>query len=240
MNRLTLMLVVLLGAAFGAAGMWLAERAAPGEMGATDQARIERVVHDYVLANPELIPQAMQKLQDRESGRAVAANRARVETPYAGAVMGNPNGDVTLVEFFDYNCGYCRASLPTIDRLVKSDPKLRVVFRELPILAEESRDAARASLAAAKQGRFAAFHEALYAGGQVSAQSIAAAARQAGVDLTKIPNDADTEIAGNLQLAAKLGISGTPAWVVGDKLLSGALPFDRMQEAIAEVRAARN
>lgn len=240
MNRLTLVLVVLLGAAFGAGGMWLAERAAPGKLGAADQAEVERVVHDYVLANPELIPQAMQKLQERESGRAVAANRARVETPYAGAVMGNPNGDVTLVEFFDYNCGYCRASLPTIDRLVKSDPKLRVVFRELPILAEESRDAARASLAAAKQGRFAAFHEALYAGGQVSAQSIAAAARQSGVDLSKIPDDADTEVASNLQLAAKLGISGTPAWVVGDKLLSGALPFDRMQEAIAEVRAARN
>jgi protein-disulfide isomerase len=235
-----LVLVVLLGAAFGAGGMWLAERAAPGKLGAADQAQVERVVHDYVLANPELIPQAMQKLQERESGRAVAANRARVETPYAGAVMGNPNGDVTLVEFFDYNCGYCRASLPTIDRLVKSDPKLRVVFRELPILAEESRDAARASLAAAKQGRFAAFHEALYAGGQVSAQSIAAAARQSGVDLSKIPDDADTEVASNLQLAAKLGISGTPAWVVGDKLLSGALPFDRMQEAIAEVRAARN
>lgn len=240
MNRLTLMLVVLLGAAFGAAGMWLAERAAPGALGTADQARIERVVRYYLLANPEVIPQAMQKLQERESGRAVAANRARVETPYPGAVMGNPDGDVTLVEFFDYNCGYCRASLPTIERLVESDPKLRVVFRELPILAEESRDAARASLAAAAQGRFAAFHEALYAAGPVSAASIAAAARRAGVDLTTIPEDADTEIAGNLGLAAKLGISGTPAWVVGDQVLSGALPFDRLQEAIATARAARN
>lgn len=240
MNRLTLMLVVLLGAAFGAAGMWLAERAAPGDLGSSDKARIERVVHDYLLANPEVIPQAMQKLQERESGRAVAASRSRVETPYRGAVMGNPQGDVTLVEFFDYNCGYCRASLPTIEQLVKSDPKLRVVFRELPILAEESRDAARASLAAAAQGRFAAFHEALYAAGPVSAQSIAAVARQTGVDLSKIPDDADTEIAGNLGLAAKLGISGTPAWVVGDRVLSGALPLDRLQEAIAETRAARN
>jgi len=240
MNRLTLLLVVLLGATFGAVGMWLAERAAPGELGAGDKARIEKVVHDYLLANPEVIPQAMQKLQERESGRAVAADRSRIETPYPGAVMGNPNGDVTLVEFFDYNCGYCRASLPTIDRLVKSDPKLRVVFRELPILAEESRDAARASLAAAAQGRFPAFHEALYAGGAVSAQSIAAAAQRTGVDVTKIPDDVDTEIAGNLGLAAKLGISGTPAWVVGDKVLSGALPFDRLQEAIAKTRAARD
>lgn len=240
MNRLTLIVVVLIGAAFGAAGMWLAERAAPGDLGSADKTRIERVVHDYLLANPQIIPEAMQRLQERESGRAVAANRARVETPYRQAIMGNPQGDVTLVQFFDYNCGYCRASLPTIEQLVKRDPKLRVVFRELPILAEESRDAARASLAAAAQGRFAAFHEALYAAGPVSTQSIAATARATGVDLSKVPDDADTEIAGNLELAAKLGISGTPAWVVGDKVLSGALPLDRLQDAIAETRAARN
>ena len=239
MNRLTILLVVLLGATFGAGGMWLAERAAPGSAVA-DKAGIERVVHDYLLANPEVIPQAMQKLQERESGRAVAASRSRIETPYPGAMMGNPDGDITLVEFFDYNCGYCRASLPTIERLVKSDPKLRVVFRELPILAEESRDAARASLAAAAQGRFAAFHQALYESGPVSAQSITAAARGTGVNLAKIPDDVDTEIAGNLGLAAKLGISGTPAWVVGDKVLSGALPFDRLQEAIAEVRTGQD
>ncbi len=236
MSRLQLLLLVLLGAVFGAGGMWLAERAAPGDLSGADQARIERVVRDYVLANPELIPQAMQRLQERESGQAIAADRSRIETPYAGAVMGNPNGDVTLVEFFDYNCGYCRASLPVIEQLVKADPKLRVVFRELPILAEESRDAARASLAAAAQGKFLPFHNALYAAGPVSAQSIAAAARTAGVDLTRIPEDADTEIAGNIGLANKLGISGTPAWVIGNRVLSGALPLDRLQEAVAAAR----
>jgi protein-disulfide isomerase len=237
MTRFHLLLLVLLGAVFGAGGMWLAERAAPGELSGADQTRIERVVRDYVLANPELIPQAMQRLQERESGRAIAADRSRIETPYKGAVMGNPNGDVTLVEFFDYNCGYCRASLPVIEQLVKADPKVRVVFRELPILAEESRDAARASLGAADQGKFVAFHEALYAAGPVSAETIAAAAKRTGVDLSKIPEDADTEIAGNIGIATKLGISGTPAWVVGDRVLSGALPYDRLQEAVAAARA---
>lgn len=237
MNRLQLLLLVVLGAAFGAGGMWLAERAAPGELSGADKSRVEQVVRDYVLANPEIIPQAMQRLQERESGKAIAADRSRIETPYKGAVMGNPNGDVTLVEFFDYNCGYCRASLPIIEQLIQRDPKVRVVFRELPILAEESRDAARASLAAAAQGRFVPFHNALYEAGPVSADTIAAAARTAGVDLSKVPDDADTELAGNIGLATKLGITGTPAWVVGDRVLSGALPLDRLQEAVAAARA---
>ena len=237
MNRLQLLLLVVLGAAFGAGGMWLAERAAPGELSGADKSRVEQVVRDYVLANPEIIPQAMQRLQERESGKAIAADRSRIETPYKGAIMGNPNGDVTLVEFFDYNCGYCRASLPIIEQLIQRDPKVRVVFRELPILAEESRDAARASLAAAAQGRFVPFHNALYEAGPVTADTIAAAARTAGVDLSKIPDDADTELAGNIGLATKLGITGTPAWVVGDRVLSGALPLDRLQEAVAAARA---
>lgn len=236
MNRLTLMLVVLIGAAFGAGGMWLAERAAPGELGVADRTKVEQVVRDYVLANPELIPQAMQKLQEKESGRAIAADRSRIETPFPGAEIGNPKGDVTLVEFFDYNCGYCRASLPVIDRLVKADPNLRVVFRELPILADSSRDAARASLAAAEQGKYRRFHDALYAAGPVSNATIATSAAKAGIDLAKVPADADTEIAANLALAQKLGVTGTPAWVVGDRVLSGALPFDRLQEAIAAAR----
>ena len=236
MSRLTLMLLVLLGAVFGAGGMWLAGRVAPGELGTADKTRIERVVRDYVLANPEIIPQAMQKLQERESARAIGGDRSRIETPYAGAIIGNPQGDVTLVEFFDYNCGYCRASLPVIRQLVTADPKLRVVFRELPILSDESRDAARASLAAAAQGKFPAFHEALYAAGPVSAATIAATAKAAGVDLSKVPDDADSEIAGNLALAGKLGITGTPTWVIGERILSGAQPLDKLQEAISAAR----
>lgn len=229
--------LVLLGALFGAGGMWLAERAAPGELAAVDRTRVERVVRDYVLANPELIPEAMQKLQERQNARAVSASRGAIEQPYEGAWIGNPNADVTLVEFYDYNCGYCRAALPTLDRLVAEDKNLRVVFRELPILADSSRAAARAALAAAAQNRFKPFHDALYAGGRVTDTSIAAAARSTGVDLSKVPDDADEEIGRNLDTAGRLGINGTPSWVVGDQVLSGALPLDQIKTAIAKARA---
>ena len=226
----TLVAVALAGGLVGAGAVWTVHPAAGG---GSD-------VRTYLLAHPEVIPEAMQKLQERESGKSVAANRAAIETPFGNAVAGNPRGDVTLVEYYDYNCGYCRASLPAIRRLVASDPKLRVVFRELPILAPTSRDAARMSLLAATQGKFARFHDALYGGGRVSAESIAAAARTAGVATGRLPALAprlDAEIAANLDMAAKLGMTGTPSWVVGDRVLSGALPVEELEKAIAAARA---
>lgn len=227
--------LVAIGLLFGAGGMWLADRAAPG---ALDDARVGRIVREYVLSHPELIPEAIEKLQQREASKAVTANRGRIEEPYGNAWIGNPRGDVTLVEYYDYNCGYCRASLPTIEKLVAADKNLRVVFKELPVLADSSRTAARASLAAAAQGKFKAFHDTLYAAGPVSDATIAQAARAAGIDLTRIPADADTVLRENMTVAAKLGVTGTPAWVVGDQLLSGALPLDRLQEAVAKARAS--
>lgn len=237
MNRLLLLGMVLLGVLFGAAGMWIANRVAPGDLAPTDRTRIEHVVRDYMLAHPELIPQAMEKLQARESARAVNASRGSIEEPYAGAWLGNPDGDVTLVEYYDYNCGFCRASVATIEQLVAADKNLRVVFKELPVLADSSRSAARAALAAAAQNRFKPFHDALYAAGPVSDATIARSARAAGVDLSKVPADADRIIRDNLDTAAKLGVTGTPSWVVGDEVLSGALPIDRLKEAIAHARA---
>jgi len=220
--------VAIAGGLVGAGLAWTARPAGGDE------------VRTYLLAHPEVIPEAMQKLQEREAGRSVAANRAAIERPFGNAVAGNPNGDVTLVEYYDYNCGYCRASLPAIRQLVAADPRLRVVFRELPILAPTSRDAARMSLLAATQGKFAAFHDALYGGGRVSADSIAAAARTAGVDTSRLPALAprlDAEIAANLETAGKLGLTGTPSWVVGDRVLSGALPVAELEKAIATARA---
>jgi protein-disulfide isomerase len=132
--------------------------------------------------------------------------------------------------------------LPAIRQLVAEDPRLRVVFRELPILAESSRSAARISLVAAAQGKFNAFHDALYAGGRVSDATIAAAARTAGVDtgrLAALAPRIDAEIARNMETAARLGVTGTPSWVVGDRVLSGALPVEELKRAIAAARAAR-
>lgn len=237
MTKWVLPAIAVAGAAIGGLAMWGYDRqVAPDGMA---RAQVEGIVHDYVLTHPEILPQAMQALQDRESGKVVAANRPAIATPFGSAWAGNPKGDVTLVEYFDYNCGYCRASLPTIAKLIAADPKLRVVFRDLPILSPQSRVAARASLAAAAQGKFGAFHDTLYAAGPVSDATIAAASARAGVDTagaTAFAATADAEIGKNMETAAKLGVTGTPAWVVGDRMLSGALPIEELQKAIAAAR----
>ncbi|MFM9829475.1 MAG: DsbA family protein [Sphingomonas sp.] len=206
------------------------------------RAAIEQVVHDYVLDHPEILPEAMARLKSRETGRIIAANRAAILEPFGNAWAGNPKGDLTIVEYFDYNCGFCRSSLPTIAKLLASDPKLRIVFRELPILSDESKVAARLSLVAAERGKFKAFHHALYAGGPISDTSLTQAVRAAGLE----PGDAqaaanrpqiDAELRANLGIAGQLGLSGTPSWVIGDRVVSAALPLEELQAAIAEARA---
>lgn len=227
------------GLVLGAGGMWAGERG--GALPGGERAKVERVVHDYVLAHPEIIPQAMQKLQDRDTGRVIGANRAAIVTPIGDEFIGNPKGDVTLVEFFDYQCGFCRASLPTIAKLVERDPNLRVVFRDYPVLSTESAVAAQLGIAAARQGRFKRFHDALFAGGPVTQASMDAASRAAGIDplalqrAAQAPQVADA-IRANLALGRQLGMTGTPAWVVGDRVLSGALPIEDIERAIADAR----
>lgn len=231
----------LAGVAGLAAGV-TATRAAAGE--APDKAAIEAIVRDYLLAHPEIIPEAMTRLQAREAARGIAAVRGAIETPFAGAWTGNPAGDVTLVMFSDYSCTYCRVSAPDIEKLVAEDPKLKIVWREIPVLGPQSEAAARAALAAAKQGRYPAFHHAAFAGPRPDAARIAAIAREIGLDPPRFAADragADIagEIAANLALAAKLGVDGTPAFVVGDRMLSGAVGHDALAAAIAAARTAK-
>jgi protein-disulfide isomerase len=199
-------------------------------------------VRGYLLAHPEVIPEAMTALRDRETGKAIAANRAGIVEPFAGAVGGNPQGDVTVVAYMDYACGYCRAALPELDALVKADPKVRIVYRELPILSAESRTAAEWSLAAAEQGKFTAFHEALFAAGRPNQQTIAAAAAAAGLDMPRATAYAGSapvaaEITKNLKIAGELGMSGTPSWVIGDHLASGAIGYEALLDAVKAARA---
>lgn len=206
-------------------------------------ARVEQLVKDTILENPELLPQAMDNLRNREVGKAVASNQAAITEPFGNAWEGNPEGDVTLVAYMDYACGYCRTSLPVIERLVASDPNLRVVYRELPVLSEQSRIAAQWSLAAAEQGKFMEYHNALYAAGQLSEATIEAAIDRAGLDRTRGSevagsSRASEEINRNLGIAGQLGMSGTPSWVVGDRMLSGALPFEALEQAVRAARAA--
>jgi len=239
-SRLALAGLFVLALLIGAGAMWGVERFSP--LG--DRGRIEGVVHDYVLAHPEIVSQAIQKLQDQQTGAMVAAYRDAIVTPVGSAWAGNPKADVTLVEYFDYDCGYCRASMPMLAQLLKDDPHLRIVYREFPVLTPESGTAARWSLAAAKMGKFAAFHDALFARSPVSDAALVAAAGAAGLDPATLRAAAadpaiDDAIQQNLAVGRQLGMTGTPSWVIGDRVISGALPLDRMKQMIADARAAQ-
>ena len=146
---------------------------------------VEHVVHDYILENPEILPEAMNELQRRQSAQQLAGVRSTVETPFPGAVLGNPNGKVTLVEFTDFACGYCRQSLPDVKALIENNPDLRIVVRELPIISPQSPEAAKMALAAAEQGKYPAFHDALFAAGQIDDETIEAVARKVGLDMER-------------------------------------------------------
>ena len=201
----------------------------------------ERSTRAYLLANPEVLPEAMEVLQQREQLARIEPLRGELERPFPGAVLGNPAGSVTLVEFSDYACTYCRQSVADIAALVAANPDLKVVMREYPILSPESVDAARMALAAAQQGKYAAFHAAMFRHGQVNAETIAAAAKEAGVDLalaeTAIASGMfDAQLRANAALASQLGISGTPGWVIGDQALNGAVGREAIGEAIEAAR----
>lgn len=251
-----LVAAVLLALAGAAAGWWwqrgkvapagdpaaVAALAAAG-IDTKERAAIEAVVRAYILEHPEILPEAMQRLQDRGASDQIAALRGELERPFPGAVLGNPAGKVTLVEFTDFACTYCRASVKDLELLTKAHPDLRVVVRELPILSPASHEAARMALAAARQGKYPAFHNAMFAGPRPSTQSIAAAAQKAGMDMAAASlvasgAEAEAEVRRNVDLATRLGIQGTPAWVVGDKLLVGAVGRERLEQAIVEARGA--
>ncbi|MEY4161239.1 MAG: hypothetical protein RLZZ136_1860 [Pseudomonadota bacterium] len=209
--------------------------------GAAEQDRIGAVVHAYLLEHPEVLPEAMEALQKKENAKQLSGLRAAVEKPWPGEVLGNPAGKVTLVEFTDFACTYCRHSVADVEALIAANPDLRVVVRQLPILSPESADAARMGLAAAEQGKYPAFHKAMFAAGRPDKLTIAAAAQAAGLDLARaqqviVSPGIEAELARNLEFARQLGFNGTPSWIVGDALLSGAVGQEKLAKAIAEAR----
>jgi protein-disulfide isomerase len=217
--------------AVAAAGMSPAQRKA-----------MEALVRAYILENPEIITDAVAILQQRDVAKRLAAAGDQIAKPFPGAEAGNPKGDVTIVEFTDYNCGFCRASVPDVQRLLKSDSNIRLVYRELPILSQSSRDAALWALAAARQGKHKAFHDALFAGGRADEANIAAAARKAGLDMAAARTfaaspQANQEIERNLALMQQIGFNGTPTFIIGDQILEGALGYDALKTAVEKARA---
>lgn len=224
----------------GALGGWTYERQrtelAPGQ-----KAAMEQVVRDYLLEHPEILPQAVEKLRQKDSQKQLAGITDKLEAPYPGAVMGNPNGTVTLVEFTDFACGYCRQSEAVLKDLIATNPDLKVVIRHLPVIAPTSPAAAAMGLAAAEQGKYLAFHDAMFAAGRTDPASIETAANAAGLDLARARAAAQdpkvrAELEANMAFAQQLGFDGTPGWVIGDQILVGAVGKEPLAKALAAAR----
>jgi len=217
-----------------------------------EKEEIGRLVRAYILENPEIIVEAVEILQQRERqaasaqrDSALAQYRDALENDENSPIMGNPDGDVTVVEFFDYNCGYCKRMTPELVKLLENDKNLRYVAKEWPIFGEGSEFAARAALAADKQGRYQDMHVALMSyRGQVTEEAVMKVAEEEGLDLARLREDMESpEITLQLELTDKLaraiGVQGTPAFIVGETFLPGAVPAVQLVAAIEETRATQ-
>jgi len=210
------------------------------------------LVLEIIRENPEVVTQAVAILQERERAQQALAAQAALAThrdalfsqPHDGPMLGNPDGDVTIVEFFDCNCGYCRRSSRVIHDLLEGDDQIRVVLREWPILGEGSRFAARASLAAQQQGAYQDFHWALMdLPAQATEANVMDTARTLGLDVEKLRRDmaapeVDAHLARSNQLARALGFTGTPAFVVGNTVAPGFTSLERLQDLVQQSRSA--
>lgn len=224
-------LAVLIGIAIGglAVGGWYGFRS-------PDRAATEAIVREYILAHGELLPEAMERAQQRRSAQSVGQHRRALETPFHGAWAGAEDGDVTLVQFFDYSCGYCRQSNADVERLLREDNRLRVVWRELPVLGPDSEAAARVSMAAAQQGRFRDFHARMFALGRPTAGLLQQASQASSVQVGAETAEMRSELSRNVEMARAVGASGTPTFVVGDQVLQGAVGYQALRDAIRQAR----
>jgi len=217
------------------------------------QQAVEQVVEQYLRTHPEvieqslLILQAQRKEEERERTRQVIATKqAELLNDPHSPVSGNLEGDVTVVEFFDYRCGYCKRVADTVTQLQQDDPNVRVVYKDYPILGEASVLAARAALASKAQGKHLAFHEALLASEEeLTQETILTMATAVGLDTEKLHRDMEspsiqTTIERNRALARELGINGTPGFIVGTELVPGALDLKDLKNLIKQVRQEKS
>lgn len=212
---------------------------------------VEALVRQYILEHPEVVVEALQRYEQRQQAAeaerqaaAIVALADQLAADPRDPVLGNPQGDVTLVEFFDYRCGYCKRMSGPLAQLIEEDPELRVVMKEFPILSQESMQAARAAVAALRQdrGKYEAFHFALMGAGSLADEDILAAAESVGLDRGALQvamrdPEIETLLRDNYALAQKIGINGTPAFVIGGALIPGAISLEELRAKIADARA---
>jgi protein-disulfide isomerase len=225
----------------------LAPAAAPAaEMSKSD---IEKIVHDYLVAHPEVLQEAMAELEKRQAAAdaqkhkdAVKQNAAALFSSPHQVVLGNPDGKVTFVEFFDYNCGYCKRAMDDMLTLMKDDPNLKVVLKEFPVLGPGSVEAAQVAVAARMQDKggkkYLDFHQKLLGGrGEANKARALAVAKETGFDMDRLQKDMQSaEVKTTLQetfkLAEALGLNGTPSYVIGEKVEVGAVGLDALRTAV--------
>ena len=235
-------------AALGAQG--LAPAAAQTDGFSEGQVKgIEKIVKDYLINHPEVLLEAQDALEKKQEAMRTEAVKAKLPAFYKTLAdlapqlssMSIGSGDVTVVEFFDYNCGYCRKTLPDLIKLTENDRNVKVQLIEYPILAPDSIEAAKVGIAAAKQGKYWEFHKAMFAAGRASKESALKVAEQLGLDMTRVQADmASPETMALLTKLAEAGkqmfIDGTPSFIVGDKISPGWNQYDQLKELVAGVR----
>lgn len=216
------------------------------------EARIKELVYEAILENPGIVMEAVRLLEERQQQDQQAAamtalqtERNRLERDPNAIVLGNPEGDVTVVEFFDYNCPYCRRVMPQVEALIEADPNIRLVYREWPILGDGSVFAARAALAARQQGKYKEFHEGMMnMQGRAEEASVLRIAREVGLDVDQLRRDmqapeVDEHIQTSMELTTSLGFNGTPSFVIGDALVPGFVETNVLADYVAATRTAQ-
>jgi protein-disulfide isomerase len=217
---------------------------------------IETIVRNYLLAHPEVLEEAMAELNKRQTAAeaekqkaSVATNAETIFNSPRGVVLGNKDGDVSFVEFFDYNCGYCKRAMADMLDLMKTDPKLKVVLKEFPVLSQGSVEAAQVAVAVRMQDpsgkKYLDFHQKLLTGrGAADKARAMAAAKDAGLDTARIEKDlASPEVRAtieeNFKLAEAMGMNGTPSYVIGRQVVIGAVGLDNLREKIGVARSGK-
>jgi protein-disulfide isomerase len=210
---------------------------------------IEGIIHDYLMQNPDVLIEALRGAEDKmnreadaKASKVLSERRSEIFDDPAAPVGGNPQGDVTIVEFFDYRCPYCKQVLPSLQTLLKEDHNLRFIYKEMPVLGPASVTAAHAALASQRQGKYEAFHNAMMGTkGQITEETVFKVAGSVGLDIDRLKQDMaapeiERAIKHNLALADALNIRGTPGFIIGNHIVPGALDLEALKDMVAEAR----
>jgi protein-disulfide isomerase len=247
----------LLAPALLAIALFVAPQAAPAQsFSDVQRSDIEKIVREYLIAHPEVLEEAMSELSKRQAAAdaekhqaSIAKNADTISNSPRGVTVGNKDGDVTFVEFFDYNCGYCKRAMADMLELMKADPKLKVVLKEFPVLSQGSVEAAQVAVAVRMQDptgkKYLDFHQKLLGGrGAADKARALAAAKEAGLDMAKLEKDLGSQevkatLEENLKLAESLGMNGTPSYVIGKQIVIGAVGADSLKEKVSTARCGK-